>query len=319
MLQNALDILNSGTPNDQLHDALHALLQEHPYSGPLHALASRSSFLRTEPALETLIRNAAIRANSRKQLHDFVYAPLNDSQVQLETETTATEQEPSSSEINTDIHKPAEENVSELDQQLLSEALSAGAAIDLLAAEAVPESSEVKPPEAETSEPSHSSEESTEPDQETEGTLESESVEEVTEPLPEILPDRMRFSDWMAALNDEVDSEHGDSLSPSGTEPMSSEQVPLASESAMSIIDHFIENEESLVPKRAEFFSPGKAAKNSLIDKDDIVSETLAQVYAAQGSYHKAISTYEKLGLLHPEKSAYFAALIEKLKTELEK
>jgi cytochrome c-type biogenesis protein CcmH/NrfG len=51
-----------------------------------------------------------------------------------------------------------------------------------------------------------------------------------------------------------------------------------------------------------------------LIDKTDLVSETLAKVYAAQGNVSKAISTYEKLSLLHPEKSTYFAGRIEKLK-----
>jgi len=84
----------------------------------------------------------------------------------------------------------------------------------------------------------------------------------------------------------------------------------------ISIIDNFIEKEDSLVPKRAEFFSPSKAAKASLEDNDSVVTETLASIYAAQGNINKAISTYNKLSLLHPEKSSYFAALIEKLKSE---
>ena len=42
-------------------------------------------------------------------------------------------------------------------------------------------------------------------------------------------------------------------------------------------------------------------------------SETLARIYADQGLYDRAIAVYEKLILLDPEKSAYFAALIDKL------
>ena len=42
-------------------------------------------------------------------------------------------------------------------------------------------------------------------------------------------------------------------------------------------------------------------------------SETLARIYADQGLYDRAIAVYEKLILLYPEKSAYFAALIDKL------
>jgi len=35
-----------------------------------------------------------------------------------------------------------------------------------------------------------------------------------------------------------------------------------------------------------------------------------------QGHIDKAIEMYEKLSLINPEKSAYFAALIEKLKKQ---
>ena len=50
--------------------------------------------------------------------------------------------------------------------------------------------------------------------------------------------------------------------------------------------------------------SPGGAA----------ISETLAQILEKQGHNDKAIEMYEKLQLINPEKSAYFEALIEKLK-----
>ena len=42
-------------------------------------------------------------------------------------------------------------------------------------------------------------------------------------------------------------------------------------------------------------------------------TETLAQVYREQGYYDKAREIYSKLSLRYPEKSVYFAALIEKL------
>ena len=48
----------------------------------------------------------------------------------------------------------------------------------------------------------------------------------------------------------------------------------------------------------------------------EFCTETLAQIYAEQGYYDHAIHIYEKLILAYPEKNAYFAALIEKLKTE---
>ena len=45
----------------------------------------------------------------------------------------------------------------------------------------------------------------------------------------------------------------------------------------------------------------------------DLYTETLAQIYAEQGYYEQAKHIYSKLILAYPEKSAYFAALIQKL------
>ena len=48
--------------------------------------------------------------------------------------------------------------------------------------------------------------------------------------------------------------------------------------------------------------------------KEDILTEAMAEVLEKQGQVEKAIEVYAKLSFLNPEKSSYFAAKIEQLK-----
>lgn len=54
-------------------------------------------------------------------------------------------------------------------------------------------------------------------------------------------------------------------------------------------------------------------ADHSITD-DNVVTETMAEVWLKQGNKEKAIEVYNKLSLLNPSKNHYFAAKIEQLK-----
>jgi len=92
---------------------------------------------------------------------------------------------------------------------------------------------------------------------------------------------------------------------------------PLSKKSKLSLIDEFIQNEPSISRPKEKFYDPVNKAKESIVEQEDIVSETLARIYYNQGYLEKAINMYDKLILKVPEKSSYFAALIEKANKEL--
>ena len=87
--------------------------------------------------------------------------------------------------------------------------------------------------------------------------------------------------------------------------------------SKAEIIDKFIAENPSISRPKQEFFNPISAAQESVIDQENIVSETLAMIYEKQGYFEKAISIYEKLKLKYPEKSIIFAGRINALKEKL--
>lgn len=112
------------------------------------------------------------------------------------------------------------------------------------------------------------------------------------------------FLDWMKLVNKE-------SPEKTGIQEVKKETADFKSD---SLIEQFIKTEPRIgKPEKTEFFSPVNMARKSLEDREDIVSETLATIFAAQGEVGRAIRIYQKLSLLNPEKSAYFAALIQKL------
>lgn len=80
-----------------------------------------------------------------------------------------------------------------------------------------------------------------------------------------------------------------------------------------SLIDKFIHDEPRISKPKATFFNPTDSSIRSNFDEEEIVSETLAQLYARQGNLQKAKHIYEKLSLINQEKCRYFAAQIEKL------
>lgn|GEM_PF-1117590 len=84
-----------------------------------------------------------------------------------------------------------------------------------------------------------------------------------------------------------------------------------------SILDKFIRENPRISRPKIEFYNPVNMARQSIEEDEELVTETLAQLYYRQKAYKKAIRAYEKLSLIYPHRIAYFADLIQKIKTEI--
>ena len=71
-------------------------------------------------------------------------------------------------------------------------------------------------------------------------------------------------------------------------------------------IDKFIANNPKIVPTEAKNTSID-ISSSSKIDKNELMTETLARVYLEQKQYKKAIQAFKILSLKYPEKSSFFA------------
>jgi tetratricopeptide (TPR) repeat protein len=93
-------------------------------------------------------------------------------------------------------------------------------------------------------------------------------------------------------------------------------RLVIRSKSKDELINQFIENAPRIIRTKTDFFDPDEVARSSNQSNEEIVSETLAHIYHKQGKTDKAIKIYQRLSAANPEKSSYFAALIEKITQE---
>ena len=100
------------------------------------------------------------------------------------------------------------------------------------------------------------------------------------------------------------------------SEPVNTEGV-IKTNSLLDMEDDDDDEEDDELPQETKTKKLHEWAKQSIVEDDEFVSETLADMFAKQGNYKKAIDIYERLSLQMPEKSDFFAAKIQKLRIKI--
>lgn len=85
--------------------------------------------------------------------------------------------------------------------------------------------------------------------------------------------------------------------------------------SSEDLIDRFLKEKELRIVAEEGEVTEEIITEASLDDEDDLVSEDLAEVYLRQGLKEEALTIYRRLCLLNPEKSVYFAEIIQRIET----
>ncbi len=134
---------------------------------------------------------------------------------------------------------------------------------------------------------------------------ESEAKEElgIGKPLTFTKKEKHSFSAWLQLASQKNIRE----------ETVENETEDLTLEKKYELLDKFIENNPKIVPKEQPD-AKIDIRESTKIDKNELMTETLAKVYLEQKKYKKAIQAFKILSLKYPEKSGFFADQIQAVK-----
>ena len=145
--------------------------------------------------------------------------------------------------------------------------------------------------------------------------IQSPDFENVLKRVAVMVPDRKRLYKF---LNDEIKFETTTDTSPAEGSFYRLEDDKIYTDGD-SLIDRFLRtSHQGFKRMPAEQTNEENTEDKQLIEKsvsedDELVSETLANIYFEQKKYDKALSAYKKLSLKYPEKSIYFASRIKEI------
>ncbi|MCL5246796.1 hypothetical protein M4I21_13305 [Cellulophaga sp. 20_2_10] len=129
----------------------------------------------------------------------------------------------------------------------------------------------------------------------------------IGEPLHFTKKEKHSFAQWLELANP-IGEEEPEEIKLE--EPQKTEEKRPRKSTKFDLIDKFIKNNPKISP--AKNIEKKVDISNSVkLNKDELMTETLAKVYLEQKKYKKAIQAYKILSLKYPEKSSFFANRIK--------
>jgi hypothetical protein len=139
--------------------------------------------------------------------------------------------------------------------------------------------------------------------------VETHTDEEIT-----VSDEEVAASDEEVTVSDEEGSGSAEGIGPAEEEKVAGPETADPRELKNRLIRNFIMGDPGPIRADRDSGLKGDVSLASIREHDGFITDTLAKIYVKQGLYAKAIYAYEKLSLKYPEKSAYFAAQIEKIR-----
>ena len=292
-----------GIVNPAQIDYLEKVTEDFPYFQIAHLLLAKKLYQAGKiPEFNNYLKKAAIYATDRKKLYYLIH---NSEQVKpdynkeaiisenIEQSKTPTAQEILNQRLaEISAKKEKQDDVSLLEKKVLTEKEDSS----LQENKDIRENKKVKPA-------FFSIDELLElPEKPAEINTDNTKTEE---PSKKDIPvsSKLSFKDWLHYYSGNKSGGNQPSSIPNEEKPKTQD-----------LIDKFIKEEPRISPAKNNFFSPVNMARKSVIEPDDLISETLANIYYSQGNLQRALHMYEKLSLKYPEKRLYFAAQIKNIR-----
>lgn len=299
------------------------LIKKYPFCSSLYVLQLKAMAVANDLDFERQLKLTSIHAHDREHLYHLIHSGEQTEPLEIESETVVIEEEVT-------VETPEKIEISDSEPEILASEPDKPEIEVVEIVEEPKDEKEAIAPEVDELMPDifntvmdanfvDSAIEELPAHKTKEDETETEPVESEAKPALEpeekieTPSENLTFSQWLR-------QKQKGTTTPTKTSPIEETipvEKPVAKNTVDALLEKFIREEPRISKPIKDFYNPAKNARKSIEESDDLVTETLAEIHVLQKNFQKAISAYEKLILLYPEKKTFFASRIEKIREEI--